>query len=582
LHRGIAALLLLALIAPRPALAEWDVDGIEELIPHRETELERRRLQERGQSPIVPGVTADPAPLPPVRNCAEWEPVTGVLVRYPLGLPYSLLLDLQQKVTLHVVVTSGSYGSARINMAVAGVDTAAVVWLKKPNDSIWIRDYGPWFVFDGNGDQLIVDHVYNRPQRPNDDLIPVEFGAQQGIPVVRHDMWHTGGNYMTDGASFSMSTDLVYGEAQSANSMSPAQVDQLMADYYGVAAYDVVQDIETGGIHHIDTWGKFLDEETVLIKEVWPAHATWDDLEQRAALIGSLPASTGRNYRVFRVYCQDIGGGAPASYTNSLIVNDGIYMPAFGNPAADSAAAGAFRAAAPGYDVRAYAYPGWLTDDALHCRTKGVMDRGMLRVAHVPVREARTGAVPIVATVDDRSEAGIASVDLHYRFAGGSWVTAAMTAAGGDDYQGEIPAPGAATTVDYYVQAADHSGRAEGMPRVAPAAWYTFPIEPAATGADAVAGAEAGAASAYPNPFRESTRFAFELRFPGRVRLDVIDVAGRRVRALEDGVRGGGSHAIEWDGRDESGRPVAAGVYFFRLRAAGISYTRPVVRGSSG
>jgi hypothetical protein len=136
--------------------------------------------------------------------------------------------------------------------------------------------------------------------------------------------------------------------------------------------------------------------------------------------------------------------------------------------------------------------------------------------------------------------------------------------------------------VDYYVQAADHSGRAEGMPRVAPAAWYTFPIEPAATGADAVAGAEAGAASAYPNPFRESTRFAFELRFPGRVRLDVIDVAGRRVRALEDGVRGGGSHAIEWDGRDESGRPVAAGVYFFRLRAAGISYTRPVVRGSSG
>jgi agmatine/peptidylarginine deiminase len=578
LHRGLFATLLalLALSPGRSALAEWDVDGIEELIPHRETELEYRRLRESGGSPVQSLLQADPPPLPPVRNCAEWEPVTGVLVRYPLGLPHPLLIDLQQEVTLHVIVSSGSWGSARINLAAAGVDTAAVAWLVKPNNSIWVRDYGPWFGFDGNGDPLIVDHVYNRPARPYDDLIPVEFAAQQGIPVVKHDMWHTGGNYMTDGASFSMSTDLVYNEALAANGMSPAQVDQLMADYYGVSAYSVVQDIETGGIHHIDTWGKFLDEETILVKEVWSTHATWAALEQRAALIASLPASTGRNYRVFRVHCHDIGGGKPASYTNSLIVNGGIYMPAFGSPSSDSAAADAYRAAAPGYEVRAYAYPGWLTDDALHCRAKGVMDTAMLRVAHVPVRDPQVGAVPVVASVDDRSETGVTSVDLHYRYGGGAWAVAAMTAAGGDEYAAEIPAPSVATVVDYYVLASDGSGRTEGMPRPAPNGWYSFAAEPAAT---AAVTAPAGASGrAFPNPFTESTRFSFELRFPEDVRLEVIDVAGRRVRTLAAGALPGGPHVFEWDGRDDAGRSVAAGVYYFRLRAAGLAYSRPVVR----
>ncbi len=568
--------LLLAAAAP-PALAEWDVDGLEELIPHHETRLERDRLLESGGRPIDPrGLRADPPPTAPVRNCAEWEPVTGVLVRYPLGVPYSLLRDLDDVVTLHVIVSSGYLNQAKSNLAAGGVDTTMVDWLVKPNDTIWVRDYGPWFVFDGNGDLGIIDHVYNRPWRPNDDRIPSEFGAEYGIPVFEHDMWHTGGNYMCDGAHFAMSTDLVYDEALAHNGMTPAQVDQLMFDYYGITDYRVIDDISSGGIHHIDTWAKFLDEETVLIKEVWPSHYTYSNLEQRATLIASLLASTGRPYEVVRVYCQNIGGGEPASYTNSLFVNDGIYVPMFSNATGDSAALDVYRAAAPGYIVRGYAYGGWLTDDALHCRAKGVMDAGMLRVAHVPVVGDVAGPVVIRALVDDRSLQGIASVDLHYRLDGGSWTALGMSAVGGDEYEAMIPASSVEAIADYYVLASDRSGREEGSPRVAPDAWHTFTLLPSGTGVgDRVA--DGRAPLAFPNPFLDRTRFSFELKHPDRVELAVYDVAGRRVRHLLAERRDSGLHEIEWDGRDETGRRVPSGVYYFRLRAAGIVHTRPVV-----
>ncbi len=77
-----------------------------------------------------------------------------------------------------------------------------------------------------------------------------------------------------------------------------------------------------------------------------------------------------------------------------------------------------------------------------------------------------------------------------------------------------------------------------------------------------------------PNPFNPSTRIAFELAASGSVVLDVVDLAGRRVRTLVDGVRGAGLHGVRWDGRDAAGRAVASGTYLLRLRAEGATITR--------
>lgn len=80
-------------------------------------------------------------------------------------------------------------------------------------------------------------------------------------------------------------------------------------------------------------------------------------------------------------------------------------------------------------------------------------------------------------------------------------------------------------------------------------------------------GATAGLSN-YPNPFRESTNIRFTLSSSSEVSLEVYDLAGRKVRSLESGLIGAGEHQARWDGRNDTGRRVASGVYFARLETA--------------
>jgi endonuclease I len=77
-----------------------------------------------------------------------------------------------------------------------------------------------------------------------------------------------------------------------------------------------------------------------------------------------------------------------------------------------------------------------------------------------------------------------------------------------------------------------------------------------------------------PNPFNPATVISFELESGGPVDLQVFDVAGRLVRTLYAGTVAAGRHELTWQGRDGEGRSVAAGVYFYRLRADGAVQTK--------
>lgn len=79
---------------------------------------------------------------------------------------------------------------------------------------------------------------------------------------------------------------------------------------------------------------------------------------------------------------------------------------------------------------------------------------------------------------------------------------------------------------------------------------------------------------AYPNPFNPSTTVVFTMPRQSRVRIDLFDVSGRRLRTLVDEVRGPGRHEAVWDGTGQDGRGISSGVYFARLRADGFEQTR--------
>jgi len=71
--------------------------------------------------------------------------------------------------------------------------------------------------------------------------------------------------------------------------------------------------------------------------------------------------------------------------------------------------------------------------------------------------------------------------------------------------------------------------------------------------------------SPWPNPFNPSTNLVFSLGHPASVRLQVYDLQGRLVRTLVDANLDTGTHQASWNGRDEAGRVMPAGIYIGRL-----------------
>ena len=70
----------------------------------------------------------------------------------------------------------------------------------------------------------------------------------------------------------------------------------------------------------------------------------------------------------------------------------------------------------------------------------------------------------------------------------------------------------------------------------------------------------------YLNPFNPTTIIPYTLPVSGFAELAIYNVLGHRVRRLVSGYESAGWRQTEWNGRDDAGSPVAAGVYVYRLR----------------
>ncbi|MCK9995659.1 MAG: T9SS type A sorting domain-containing protein, partial [Candidatus Krumholzibacteria bacterium] len=81
-----------------------------------------------------------------------------------------------------------------------------------------------------------------------------------------------------------------------------------------------------------------------------------------------------------------------------------------------------------------------------------------------------------------------------------------------------------------------------------------------------------------PNPFNPMTTIYFELPEAARVRLQVFDISGRLVRNLLNGASlGAGRQDVVWNGKNDSGQQVAAGVYFYHMSTGSFNETKRMV-----
>ncbi len=83
---------------------------------------------------------------------------------------------------------------------------------------------------------------------------------------------------------------------------------------------------------------------------------------------------------------------------------------------------------------------------------------------------------------------------------------------------------------------------------------------------------------AYPNPFNPHTTIFYDLGQEIGHSLRIFDMSGRLVRELRsEGAMRQGRQEVVWDGRDDRGRQVSSGVYFYRLEAGDFSQTKRMV-----
>ena len=315
----------------------------------------------------------DPPPGP-VRNVAEYEPMQGVLIRYPFGISTSLIREMAEDVIIYCLVSSGQQNAAYNSMNSSNVDMNNVEFIIGATDSYWTRDYGPWWVVDGNGEYGIVDFTYNRP-RPNDNNAPYKVSEHLDVSYYSADFISTGGNYMTDGFGISAAAHIAYTENDQCNTNNQssiplppcAYVDNIMNEYYGISTYHVVADPNGEYIDHIDCWGKFLSPNRILIREVPSSHPQYNMIEDVVDYFQSVPTSDGGLWEIFRVYTPN-----DQPYTNSLILNDKVFVPIM-NSSWDDEALEVYEIAMPNHEILGFT-GSWQSTDALHCRVKGIPD----------------------------------------------------------------------------------------------------------------------------------------------------------------------------------------------------------------
>lgn len=325
-------------------------------IPRWMTDIERAYWE---QNPPTSRVT--PPPLCPVRAVGEYEPTSAICISWEGGATLTnILADMAVHITdptkgnadLYVAVDSVSVrNSATSVLQARGINMSRVFFVTRTMDSIWMRDYGPRYIYQGQC-RAIVDHVYNRP-RPNDDTFPGAFGTQRHHARYEIPLVHGGGNYHLDANGFSFCTRLITNENNGGTDLynySETQIHDLWADYQGCDTHFFNPFPTTVDLtQHIDMWLIMASDTTCIISD-WPNNA---GSTQDVICDGAATYMASQGYTVFRVPAFSIGG-THYTYTNAVICNNVVIVPTYTQATVqpnNAAALATWQAAMPGKTI---------------------------------------------------------------------------------------------------------------------------------------------------------------------------------------------------------------------------------------
>lgn len=394
-------------------------------LPKWETKEEKTRHHEIGSN-----LRETPPPEGDVTCPGEFEYCEGVIFAWEgyENLVADLIDATQEIATAWVVVDNAAeQASAESYLQGQGIPLDNVEFLLVPLNSVWMRDYGPWGIYLDTGERAIIDPIYNRP-RPLDDAFPGELGDLWGMEVYEPDWIHPGGNFMTDGLGVGFSTTLVYEENPGWNEET---LEEYSSDYLGIEEWHALtrlpEFIEYTG--HCDMFVKLLDNHTVIVGEYPNGHPGKAVLDQNAEYFESIVNGNGEPYEVYRIPMGS-SNGACRSYTNSLIINEKVLVPIYGDPN-DQAGLDVYESLMPEHEIIPFdCGTVILSGGAVHCITmqfpgdlrwaiEGTVNSGETRETLAEVEVFTSGDGEFTSTTDENGEFHVrvtpGAYELHLR-----------------------------------------------------------------------------------------------------------------------------------------------------------------------
>ncbi|MCB9838155.1 MAG: agmatine deiminase family protein [Phycisphaeraceae bacterium] len=358
IHRRVLTATILAAIAGAAAAAD-----VEQVVPTPQypegAAIPRNMTPEEAAytalHPLTTPRAVTPPPTGPVRAVAEYEPMEGIILAYEgtsgwLAILNQMAANITTTGNAKVYVYCDSASEANVaafNMELAGADPARIVTLVKTTDTIWCRDYGPRYVYEGDV-RAIVDHTYNRP-RPNDNSVPAHFAGYTGHELYELPLVHGGGNYHLEATGPAWSTELIANEN---GSLTEQQIIDIWNDYEGTTT--TITDAFPSSVdstQHIDMWDIMIADNAAIVSDFPLASGSAQDqvCDNHAAALANA------GYTVHRVPAVGSPFNTHFTYTNAVICNNLVLVPYYDTiPNAgtyNAQALSVWQAALPGYTI---------------------------------------------------------------------------------------------------------------------------------------------------------------------------------------------------------------------------------------
>lgn len=221
-----------------------------------------------------------------------------------------------------------------------------LIFRRIPTVDSWIRDYGPIFVRDDQGQARVLDFIFNAwgdkyEVLKKDDHIPLAIAPLLDLPLVDVPLVLEGGSIDVNGKGSLLTTEQCLLNKNRNPSLTKKQIEEYLVKYLGAKNIlwlgEGIEGDDTDG--HVDDITRFVSEDTLVTAvEEDPRDANFEPLQENLKKLRSFKDQDGKALRIVplpmpgRLDRDDGSGRLPASYANFYIANAVVLVPIFGHP----------------------------------------------------------------------------------------------------------------------------------------------------------------------------------------------------------------------------------------------------------